>query len=149
MRKQVIFMAMTATAAQAWVPMPSFSGLTRGFASDVATAPARCVLRCAPVDEQLHEHASRSRHRSTGITSVHWDGLLSTACARFAPIRNASKFAAALSHSFFKNVCDSALYLVIDCDYGGFALRFTKNLTFLLVMLCLCSGVCQGLSVRR
>lgn len=44
MRKQVIFMAMTATAAQAWVPMPSFSGLTRGFASDVASTPVRCVL---------------------------------------------------------------------------------------------------------
>jgi hypothetical protein len=41
MRKQVIFMAMTATAAQAWVPMPSFSGLSRGFAPDVATAPVR------------------------------------------------------------------------------------------------------------
>ena len=34
MRRQVIVLAMTATAAQAWVPMPSFSGLTRGFGAE-------------------------------------------------------------------------------------------------------------------
>ena len=150
MRKQVIFMAMTATAAQAWVPMPSFTGLTRGFASDVATAPARCVP-CAPVDVQLREAciAGRTRHHSTGMTSVHCDRPLSTTCAGFAPIRDASKFADAFLHSFLKTVCDSALSLVIDCYYGGFALSFTKYMTFLIVMLSLCSGVCRGLSVRH
>ena len=42
MRRQVIALAMTATAAQAWVPLPSFSGLTRGFgAADFAATPMR------------------------------------------------------------------------------------------------------------
>ena len=38
MRRQVIALAITATAAQAWVPLPSFPGLTRGFG---AAAPMR------------------------------------------------------------------------------------------------------------
>ena len=34
MRRQVIVLAMTATAAQAWVPMPTFSGLTRSLGAN-------------------------------------------------------------------------------------------------------------------
>ena len=45
MRKQVIVLAMTATAAQAWVPLPSFSGLTRGLGVSNVAAPVRCAWR--------------------------------------------------------------------------------------------------------
>jgi len=45
MRRQVIALALTATAAQAWVPMPSFSGLTRSFgAAEFSSAPHRDLI---------------------------------------------------------------------------------------------------------
>ena len=66
MRKQVIFVAMTATAAQAWVPMPSFSGLTRGFASDVASTPVRCVLVSSRQDEMHWDENTACTNHTCG-----------------------------------------------------------------------------------